>query len=147
MRTVHIVVRVPGEWRDFRSDDVNKILQDLAECLPLPLPDDPGCGEESTRLSLWLDAELLEKARANVGLDRDAELVRRVIATFRPLLKEAPADGPADEVLARCTACGTEFLRTPWPNAKLGRFVYAWCYRCRANQDFQLVTRSGLGTS
>ena len=147
MRTVHIVVRVPREWHHLRSDDVNELLRDQADYLPLPLPADPGCGEEPTRLSLWLDAELLEKVRANVGLERDAELVRRVIAAFRPLLKEAPADVPEDEVLARCPACGTKFLSTPWPNAKLGHFIYAWCPRCRADQDFLLVTRSSLGTS
>ena len=138
MRTVHIVVRVPREWRDLASNDVNRMFREVAQD-SLPLPGDQGCGEESERLSLWLNAELLEKVCADAGTARGAELIRRVIAVFRPLLKEAPANADGS-VVACCTGCGIRFLATPWPNAQPGKFIHTWCSRCRAERDFRVVT-------
>jgi hypothetical protein len=138
MKTVHLVVRVPREWRNLTSEDVNGMLREATEEL-FPLGEDHGCGEESGRLSLRLNSELLEQVRAGAGAVRSAELIRRVIAVFAPLLKEAPANA-ADDTLACCTGCGTRFLATPWSNAPPGNFIYTWCLRCHAARDFRIVT-------
>jgi hypothetical protein len=132
---------VPCGWRDLTSEDVNEMLREvIAESLPLD--EDHGCGEESGRLSLWLNSELLERVHAGVGAVRSAELIRRVIAVFGPLLKE-PAN-EADDTCACCTGCGTRFLATPWSSAETGNFIYTWCPRCHAERDFRIV--SGVGT-
>ena len=139
MKTVHIVVRVPREWRDLTSEDVNNMLREVTED-SFPLCDDPGCGEESERLSLRLNMELLESVRSDAGMAKGAKLIRRVIAVFRPLLKEAPANAADDAVLACCAGCGVRFLATPWPNAQPGKLIYTWCPRCGAERDFRFVT-------
>ncbi len=138
MNTIHILVRVPREWRGLTSDDVNKILQEVTE-ESLPLGEDQGCGEESERLSLWVNTALLEEVRADAGPVWDADLIRRVIAVFRPLLEEAPSDTADDTVVACCTGCGARFLATPWSNAQPGKFIYTWCPRCRMERDFRVV--------
>jgi len=139
MRTVHIVVRVPREWLDVPSEDVNEMLREVTE-ESFPLGEDQGCGEESGRLSLRLDSERLEQVRAGAGAARSAELIRRIIATFRPLLKEVPTNAVDGTLVACCTGCGTRFLATPWSNAQPGKFIYTWCPRCRAERDFRIVT-------
>jgi hypothetical protein len=139
MRTIHIVVRVPRQWRGLTSEDVNNMLQEVTDG-SFPLPDDPGCGEESERLSLWLNTELLESVRSDAGTAKGAELIRRVIVAFRPLLKEATANATDNTVVACCTGCGVQFLGTPWPNAQPGKLIYTWCPRCGAERDFRFVT-------
>jgi hypothetical protein len=124
-RTVHIVVRVPSEWRDLASEDINEMLREVTE-ESLPLGEDPGCGEESGRLSLWLTTKLLEQVRTDAGTARNAELIRRVIALFRPLLEEVQANAANDILVARCTGCRVQFLATPWSNARPGNFIYTW---------------------
>jgi hypothetical protein len=137
MRTVHIVVRVPPECCGLASEDINEMLREvIAESLPLG--EDHGCGDESGRLSLWLHTERLERVRADAGVVRSAELIRRVIAVFGPFLKEIPANA-ADGTLACCIGCGTRFLATSWSSAKTGNFVYTWCLRCHAERDFRIV--------
>jgi hypothetical protein len=143
MRTVHIVVRVPRGWLDVPSQEVNEMLREVTE-ESLSLGEDHGCGEESGRLSLRLDSELLEQVRAHAGVARNAELIRRVIAAFRPLLKEVPTNVADDTLVACCTGCGVQFLATPWSNAQPGKFIYTWCPRCRSERDVRIVT--GVGT-